>query len=352
MLNNVDITAKAAGDGTQVRVEAKGIYAHDNSNITITGGTINVEANGSKDGKNDNAYAIYAWNGNVTINSNNIEINGDIYNDATDGLTSTIDINLNGKNAVINGNIQEDYSTNGSINVALSNGAIWNINGNRSENIITNLSLNNGIINRYDDNTSFDIEHYSGTGDINFKAQDTDDSGVLNFANTGDVTIKSAEAGSSVNLGVINNTVNTLDIEKTEENLNAIAEKIVYVANDGKLGGKVTVKEGLITPEASADLMFDGNNQGYVTNITGGDRVTKTMEAIKNIAATAIVAWRQEDSTLSQRLGELRESDGGQGIWVRMSRGEFEYDGNTKTSITSSRWVMTGRQAAGITARQ
>lgn len=330
LLDNVDITAKAAGDGTQVRVEAKGIYAHDNSNITITGGTINVEANGSKDGKNDNAYAIYAWNGNVTINSNNIEINGDIYNDATDGLTSTIDINLNGKNAVINGNIQEDYSTNGSINVALSNGAIWNINGNRSENIITNLSLNNGIINRYDDNTSFDIEHYSGTGDINFKAQDTDDSGVLYFANTGDVIIKSAEAGSSVNLGVINNTVNTLDIEKTEENLNAIAEKIVYVANDSNLTGKVTVKEGLITPEASGDLMFDSNDRGYVTNITGGNRTTQTMDAMKNLAATAIVAWRQEDSTLSQRLGELRESDGGQGIWVRMSRGEFEYDDEYK----------------------
>lgn len=330
LLDNVDITAKAADDGTQARVEAKGIYAHDNSNITITGGTINVEAKGSKDGKNDIAYAIYAWNGNVTINSNNIEINGDIYNDATEGLTSTIDIILNGKNAVINGNIQEAYGPNGSINVDLSNGAIWNINGNRSENIITNLSLNNGIINRYDDNTSFDIEHYSGTGDINFKAENTDNDGVLDFANTGDVTIESAEAGSYVNLGVINNTVNTLDIEKTEENLNAIAEKIVYVANDGNLGGKVTVKEGLITPEASGDLMFDGNKQGYVTNITGGDRVTKTMDAMKNLAATAIVAWRQEDSTLSQRLGELRESDGGQGIWVRMSRGEFEYDGEYK----------------------
>ena len=189
--------------------------------------------------------------------------------------------------------------------------------------------MNGGIINQ---NTSkyIDIENYSGSGYINFTAENTDNDGVLDFANTGDVTIESAEAGSSVNLGVINNTVNTLDIEKTEESLNAIAQKLTYEGTYGNLGGKVTVKEGLITPEASADLMFDGNSQGYVTNITGGDRVTKTMDAMKNLAATAIVAWRQEDSTLSQRLGELRESDGGQGIWVRMSRGEFEYDGEYK----------------------
>ena len=124
----------------------------------------------------------------------------------------------------------------------------------------------------------------------------------------------------------MNNTINTLDIEKTEENLNAIANKVFYDANDDNLGGKVTVKEALITPEASGDLRFDANNKGYVANITGGNRVTQTMDAMKHIAETAIVAWRQEDSTLSQRLGDLRESDGGHGIWVRMSRGEFNYD--------------------------
>ena len=213
--------------------------------------------------------------------------------------------------------------------LALHDGAVWRPTGLTGGSLLTNLSMNEGVVEQNNAGT-IGIRNYSGNGDINFKAEDTDNNGVLDFTNTGDVTIESAEAGSSVNLGVINNTVNTLDIEKTEENLNAIAEKIVYVANDGKLGGKVTVKEGLITPEASADLMFDGNNQGYVTNITGGNRTTQTMDAMKNLAATAIVAWRQEDSTLSQRLGELRESDGGQGIWVRMSRGEFEYDGEYK----------------------
>lgn len=185
--------------------------------------------------------------------------------------------------------------------------------------------MNEGVVEQTNAGT-IAIRNYSGNGDINFSAANTDTDGILNLANTGDVIIGDARKGSSVNLGIINNNVNTLDIEKTEENLNAIANKIFYDANDGNLDGKVTVKEGLITPEASGDLRFDANSQGCVANITGGNRVTKTMDAMKHIAETAIVAWRQEDSTLSQRLGDLRESDGGQGIWVRMSRGEFNYD--------------------------
>ena len=98
--------------------------------------------------------------------------------------------------------------TNGT-NLMLANGAEWNVGSNYNSSI-TNLDMNGGIINQ---NTSkyIDIENYSGSGYINFTAENTDNDGVLDFANTGDVTIESAEAGSSVNLGVINNTVNTLD---------------------------------------------------------------------------------------------------------------------------------------------
>ena len=245
-----------------------------------------------------------------------------------DGDKGYVNLNFTGTDTLIESDI--NIANNDAVaDLALHDGAVWRPTGLTGGSLLTNLSMNEGVVEQNNAGT-IGIRNYTGNGDINFKAQDTDNNGVLDFTNIGDVTIGTAEAGSSVNLGVMNNTINTLDIEKTEENLNAIAEKIVYVANDGNLGGKVTVKEGLITPEASADLMFDGNKQGYVTNITGGNRTTQTMDAMKNLAATAIVAWRQEDSTLSQRLGELRESDGGQGIWVRMSRGEFEYDGEYK----------------------
>lgn len=325
-LGIVDISAKTIGGSN---VNSFGVWTINESTANIAGGSITAKAYNS-DGisENKDAYVVAILSQNtsaVNVNkgtTNDVVINGDIL---TFG-NSTVNLNLNTINSEINGAIYKE-STNGT-NLMLANGAEWNVGSNYNSSI-TNLDMNGGIINQ---NTSkyIDIENYSGSGYINFTAENTDNDGVLDFANTGDVTIESAEAGSSVNLGVINNTVNTLDIDKTEENLNALAQKLTYKGSDSNLSGKVTVKEGLITPEASADLMFDGNSQGYVTNITGGDRVTKTMEAMKNLAATAIVAWRQEDSTLSQRLGELRESDGGQGIWVRMSRGEFEYDGEYK----------------------
>ncbi len=321
-LGIVNINAETTGGGKETSSKAYGIYTFSGGSVDIDGGVISAKS----DNKNADTVAIKVYgNGldtKVNVNNgtnNDVIINGDVL--SIDGH-SFANLNLNTQNSQLNGAV---YDNGNGISINLANAAEWNNTGTST---LNTLSMDNGIINQ-NTNKDIDIKNYSGSGDINFKAEDTDKNGVLDFTNTGDVTIGTAEAGSSVNLGVINNTVNTLDIEKTKENLNAIAEKIVYFANDGKLGGKVTIKEGLIMPEASGDLLFDQNDIGYVANVKQNSSTT-TIDNIKNIAATAIVAWRQEDSTLSQRLGELRESDGGQGIWVRMSRGEFEYDGEYK----------------------
>lgn len=328
-LGLVDISAKTIGGSTENGnwIDSIGVWTRAGSTANIAGGSIIAQAfNSDQITENENAFVRAILSDGTSIvnvnqgTNNDVVINGDIEtrNDAV------VNLNLNTANSEFTGAVYNNGNSGTTLNLA--NSAEWNNTGTSN---LNTLSMDSGVINQ-NASENITINNYSGAGDINFAAKDTDNNGVLNFANTGDVTIKSAEAGSYVNLGVINNTVNTLDIEKTEESLNAIAQKLTYEGTYGNLGGKVTVKEGLITPEASADLMFDSNSQGYVTNITGGDRVTKTMDAMKNLAATAIVAWRQEDSTLSQRLGELRESDGGQGIWVRMSRGEFEYDGEYK----------------------
>lgn len=244
------------------------------------------------------------------------------------GNRGYVNLNLTGKDSLIKGDIHT--GDDGSVtSLALHDGAVWKPTGTMGDSLVSDLYMDNGVIEQ-NTGTKIEIQQYSGTGNINFTAEDTDVDGVADFNNIGDVTIKNAEKDSFVELGITHDSINTLDIAKTEENLNAVANKLYYDANDGNLNGKVVIKEGFITPEASGDLLFDTNDRGYVTNITGGDRTTETMYAMKNLAATAIVAWRQEDSTLSQRLGELRDSADGQGIWVRMSRGEFEYDGEYK----------------------
>lgn len=330
ILGIADVTTQAIGGSTENGnfIESIGLLGWNDGEINYAGGSITATAD------NNDAYvaAIHAKD-DVVINvnqgtENKVVINGDV-NNRGNGL---INLTLNTESSAINGAI-DDRSTKG-INLTLADGAEWNNTGASN---VKSVIMNQGIINQSIDE-GITINNYSGTGDINFKAKNNTVDGVLDLTNIGNVTIENAGVGSVTNLSAnADNTLNTIDSAKAYENLNAIANKIYYTNHlDGNITGSVKIAEGLITPEASGDLLFyevDSNGhtagQGYVANVKQNSSTT-TIDNIKNIAATAIVAWRQEDSTLSQRLGELRESDGGQGIWVRMSRGEFEYDGEYK----------------------
>ena len=124
-LGNVDLTAKAVGDGTK-RVDAKALYVRDGSNVTVRGGTITATA---ENGSPNTVAAIYVLDSNVNIISNDITVNGDICNDVQTGISSNVIIDLSTKNAVINGNIQDYYGATVSIQMTLSDGATWNILG-------------------------------------------------------------------------------------------------------------------------------------------------------------------------------------------------------------------------------
>lgn len=312
---STDVTAKTIGGSTNT--QSIGLVGMDDGEINYAGGTITASA----DNEQADVAAIQVRDSSaIKVNENSqnkVVINGDVKNSGT----GAIYLNLNTADSVLNGAVSDE---NGTFN--LENGAQWNVLGASTVNV---FHMKDGIINMAtDDNVN--IASYSGNGTISFLAEDQAADGVANFKNVGNVTIENAKEGASVTLEIANDKIDTLDIEKTKENLNALAKKISYTGDEGTLIGKAVIREGLITPEASGDLLFASDNQGYVGNIFGGNGTTKTMYAMKNLAATAIVAWRQEDSTFSQRLGELRESTGGQGIWARMSRGEFEYDGEYK----------------------
>lgn len=336
-LGITDVAVKTEGNGSDSSATAIGIYAYYGGQVNMAGGTISASA----DNENATVYALrsYGKGDRVLINqgtTNDVVINGDVWS----GNEAKVLLNLNTANSKLNGSILDDNSgavSDTGVDLTLANGAVWNNGAGFNKDIasnVTSLSMDGGVVHQQSAE-KMTIQNYSGSGDILFRADDTAPNGVLTFSNTGDVVIGQAAEGSSVGVSVSNDTINTLDIAKTEENLNALAEKLMYEAKDDNLTGRVTLKEGLITPEASGDLNFynttdERNTHGYVTNVTRGPQETATMSAMKHIAAVSVLAWRQEDSTFSQRLGDLRRSAGGQGLWARMSRGEFKYDGEYK----------------------
>lgn len=339
-IEKANIDASAVCNETGGSYTVYGLEASNGGTINMAGGSITVNVSDTgEDTVLDTICAVHNSDGTINLNqgpANDLVVNGDIINTGTpsNATVPVINLNLNTAKSSFTG---WSICSKGEVNVSLANGAVWNnrpgYSGNSGSAMyskVTSLSMNGGIFNQKSDK-AITIENYSGTGNIFFTAKDEDKEGVLDLSGTGDVKIGNAEKDSFIQVGAANQTVNTLDIRKTEESLNALAGKVQYKAGDGQLGGEVILAEGLITPEARADLVFDTDGKGYAANITGGDRaVTQTMQAMRGIAAVNIVSWRQEDSTLSRRLGDLRETTGGQGIWARVSRGEFEYSGAFK----------------------
>lgn len=336
-LQDVRIFASAVGDGNN----GGGVYGIFTSSgtVSMTGGEITVKAENVGTTFN-NVYAVDNQGGTVRLGQNADEqatdrklvINGDVRNEKD---ANTTGISLRTAGSVLNGSVRKEAGT---VNLELANGAVWNNGAGFHQDIassVTTLTMDGGVVHQLSAK-DMTIQNYSGMGDFLFKADDMAQDGVLSFGDTGTVTIGSAEADSVANLSVSNTAVDTLDAAKAEESLNALAYRMIYngASSEGNVTGTVRLAEGLITPEASGELHFyeDGENEGhgYVTNGTSGPQETATMSAMKHIAAVSILAWRQEDSTFSQRLGDLRRSAGGQGLWARMSRGEFKYDGEYK----------------------
>ena len=269
-LENVEVTAIATSTNSKPQ-NVIAVYATEGSEVEINGGKITAVANDGDE------YAVYSWDSNVNINSDNIVINGDIYSYG-DG---TININLNTQNAILNGAVRNGADE---INLTLVNGATWNTKGHFGSKI-TNLTMNNGIIKPVYIG-SMTVENYSGIGDIMLDlGDDTSGNGSIDV-DGGRTDIENAASGSIINLIVTNNNLaDTANDAKALENLNELAKEIRYDAADGNLTGKVTIKEGLIMPEVSGDLLFEetGKHEGYVANIAS-KKTSATMDSMQHLA--------------------------------------------------------------------
>lgn len=341
--NTVAAFSATGNDG----LKAAGMYSTNGKAINANGGTIRV----TRDGRDD-ADALLADNGTININTDGSG-KTDIKGNMTAKNGGTVNIGA-ASGSTVAGNTTGD----GTVTMKLADGATWT---GASQNENTKVDLGGNWV-QTGDSTVASINGNGGTLD-----KSSADSGTTNIGNLtgkmnvlyshdayepstvngGDTIIRTAGSGIQVNLitdnsGLHMSGTNPLDRQKINKTFSALANKLVYKANDGNLTGKLEIAEGLTSSSAALDvedIIFDKNGRGTFDSgssqpVIGPDE-TQIMKGTKTALLGAATLWRNNNNDLQRRLGDLRLGQGENGVWAKYIGGSSRMDSqNTDLSQT------------------
>lgn len=305
--------------------------------VAMSNSVLNVNSNLVTNGKN---AILTRGNSDVNINvdgKHTTQLNGDIvfnYDGASSGtgIDSNVNVNLNGEGSFWTGNTKAEWNTStdgkpsdDKMNVShmtlqVENGAQWNPTsvkevGDNSASAgsqavaLNSLKLNNGVVNldsdKLDANSPVKVENISGNGTITTNSLD----------NKLDIGTKADDAKLKVEgSGEIGDKI--LAGEATLEELAGTAKVGNQTASD-----EVGTQDGIIAGKMFAKVGTDGK----IIASTVKRAIQQHNQAVSSMANLSLMTWRQENNDMNKRLGEVRASEGSQGIWARMARGQSKY---------------------------
>lgn len=317
--------------------------------MTQTGGVINV--NSAQIGLNGNildpnkiiAVNLYRkndlygvsdiyGNNSGTININNdkngiVKLNGKIR--SLDNGVANITLSSNDSFLYGNTQLSQIYSTNGTINLDIMNGAKW-INVQDADDMasrVTTLNLADGGLvdltdKTYSDGTFQNIyiekEFNGGNGTINM---DIDAS--TNTNNSDRIYVNGIHKGTHYI------TLNPLD----ENKLDGAAGTVLVSVNDEQGNFKANDSEGTLYWNryelGSKESETKGyNTDWYLKNAERIDEPTTSVDTILGANALGYHTWRAETDKLMKRMGDLRHNgEDEKGAWFRVRGAEISRDG-------------------------
>lgn len=323
-LGITDIRAENNSDGGTVDV----LFVEDGAVLNMAGGSITGANNANN--RKFNAINAYGedpdptWHTDTIVNINQGTANDVvIVGDVRAANTAIVNLNLNTDASSITGNLDQSGpyvdkdDSAGTINLTLANKATWHAMGEYGigYSYLENLTLNDGSITMTNEEVqNIDINHLQGTdGELTLEADANLNTGFfrVNNADTDATAVHTSYAGINA------------DNVKDAAGLEGLVRNSLKIHDDSAAKFDVQVNEGLLIGQMQADTInhFDGN---AIANVKIAQ--STTVDAISHLQNAAALSWRQEDATLSKRLGDLRQGDGDQGFWVRLNRGEFKYD--------------------------
>lgn len=291
------------------------------NNITVqSGGDFSLQTLG-KTNPNDPKNPLDPTNTTVTFNLNNItvgdnaEFKTSIYQNK-DGSISCSAANIKSDNLTINlgKNAKADF---GGVGTYLGEGNAKNKTDWRGD--LINFDVDKLTIN------------VNGTDEYDYKSlkEYKDDYNYGVYIHVNENTNPSGDEIDCSNMTVIGSSENnTGDLEND-------LQRLAYVV---KMTREYKNEEGTKLPEilAPAGAHVEQNPGGIDDGGKGtvnDDGTVDIDEIIKNpdvfgteeIGALGLISWRNELDDMNKRLGELRDSKGEHGVWVRMVRGENDY---------------------------
>lgn len=336
-VQNTDMTDTAHRATVNVNTENTTIHA-DSALVAMSNSVLNVESNLVTHGKN---AILTRGNSDVNINmegKHTTQLNGDIvfnYDKASSGtdIDSKVNVNLNGEGSFWTGNTKVEWNNGNEgkpdadkmkvshMTLQVENGAQWNPTsvkevGDDSASAgsqavaLNSLKLNNGVVNLDSDklgaNSPVKVENISGNGTITTNSLDNK------------LVIDEKAAGTKLKVegsGEIGDKI--LAGKATLEDLAGTAKKV-----DGKTASDVVeTQDGIIAGKMSAKVGADGK----IVDSTIKTAVQQHNQAVSSMTNLSLMTWRQENNDMNKRLGEVRASEGSQGIWARMARGQSKY---------------------------
>lgn len=335
-VQNTDMTDTAHRATVNVNTENTTIHA-DSALVAMSNSVLNVNSNLVTNGKN---AILTRGNSYVNINmegKHTTQLNGDIvfnYDKASSGtdIDSNVNVNLNGEGSFWTGNTKAEWNNGNEgkpdadkmkvshMTLQVENGAQWNPTsvkevGDNSASAgsqavaLNSLKLNNGVVNLDSDklgaNSPVKVENISGNGTITTNSLD----------NKLDIGTKAADTKLKVEgSGEIGDKI--LAGKATLEELAGTAKVDGKTASD-----EVGTQNGIIAGRMFAKVGTDGK----IIASTIKRAIQQHNQAVNSMANLSLMTWRQENNDMNKRLGEVRASEGSQGIWARMARGQSKY---------------------------
>lgn len=319
-----DVNIGSAGSGSSNFSRDTEVSITANTSAVIKG-NINVAGNQSnKENKNDSSTLNITFNGDSKI-IGEINVNGSDADKASQDVT----VNLGGTGNMTASSGVYNVDNNANVNFTGGQWAIneWNTADGKD---VGNAAVKSGA--SVDVNgASMTVGKLETEGTLNLKKSKD--------GNAADISAETLKgANGIVTTDSLENKIQAETSEATGLTVKGngdIADQIAADASKANVLAKVvTSGNGANAKSAASNLEADAGviSGGFRAAVKANGDIEKLTEfvntsnqAVSSMTNLSLMTWRQENNDMNKRLGEVRASEGNQGVWARMARGQSKY---------------------------